>query len=130
MVVATRHAAARSAGLGARSRTVWPCLRADRGVRTSGGITWTIDEGNRFETFCYSDPKHRAWVKKVIEHTARLFDEIILDDFFFTSCKSDIEIAAKGDFEDRRKAEEANARMIQAIPLDKVPNRLVMSGGY
>jgi len=68
---------------------------ADRGVKTSGGITWTIDEGNRFETFCYSDPKHRAWIKKVIEHTARHFDEIILDDFFFTSCKSDIEIAAK-----------------------------------
>lgn len=68
----------------------------DRGVRVSGGITWTINEPNRFETFCYSNPEHRAWVKKVIEHTARFFDEIILDDFFFTSCKSDIEIAAKG----------------------------------
>jgi hypothetical protein len=31
-----------------------------------------------------------------MEHTARHFDEIILDDFFFTSCKSDVEIAAKG----------------------------------
>ena len=69
----------------------------DRGVRVSGGITWTISEPNRFETFCYSNPEHRAWVKKVIEHTARHFDEIILDDFFFTSCKSDVEIAAKGD---------------------------------
>ena len=68
----------------------------DRGVRVSGGITWTINEPNRFETFCYSNPEHRAWVRKVIEHTARHFDEIILDDFFFTSCKSDIEIAAKG----------------------------------
>lgn len=69
----------------------------DRGIRISGGITWTISEPNRFETFCYSDPKHRAWVKRVMEHTARHFDEIILDDFFFTSCKSDVEIAAKGD---------------------------------
>ncbi|MCW3847428.1 hypothetical protein OF829_09250 [Sphingomonas sp. LB-2] len=69
----------------------------DRGVRVSGGITWTISEPNRFETFCYSNPEHRAWVKKVVEHTARHFDEIILDDFFFTSCKSDIEIAAKGE---------------------------------
>ena len=31
-----------------------------------------------------------------MEHTARYFDDIILDDFFFTSCKSDIEIRAKG----------------------------------
>jgi len=69
----------------------------DRGVRVSGGITWTINEANRFQTFCYSDPKDRAWVKKVVEHTARVFDEVILDDFFFTSCKSDIEIAAKGN---------------------------------
>ena len=29
----------------------------------------------------------------------------------------------------RRKAEEANARMIQAIPLDPVPSRLMMSSG-
>lgn len=69
----------------------------EQGVEVSGGITWTISEPNRFETFCYSNPEHRAWVKRVMEHTARHFDEIILDDFFFTSCKSDVEIAAKGD---------------------------------
>lgn len=68
----------------------------DRGIKVSGGITWTISEPNRFQTFCYSDPKDRAWIKQVIEHTARHFDEIILDDFFFTSCRSDVGIAAKG----------------------------------
>jgi len=70
---------------------------AERGIRTSGGITLTIDERNRFETFCYSDPEDRAWVQKVVEHTARHFDEVILDDFFFTSCKSKSEIDARGD---------------------------------
>jgi hypothetical protein len=70
---------------------------AERGVRTSGGITLTVDESNRFETFCYSNPEHRAWVRQVVEHTARHFDEVILDDFFFTSCKSEGEIAAKGE---------------------------------
>jgi hypothetical protein len=70
---------------------------ADRGIRTSGGITLTVDERNRFETFCYSDPEDRAWVQKVVEHTARHFDEIILDDFFFTSCKKEGEIEAKGE---------------------------------
>ncbi|MBW8753618.1 MAG: hypothetical protein JF595_05625 [Sphingomonadales bacterium] len=30
----------------------------------------------------------------------------------------------------RRKAEEANGRMIQAIPLDPVPSRLLVSTGF
>ena len=46
-----------------------------RGIRTGGGITLTIDERNRFETFCYSDADHRSWVQQVVEHTARHFDD-------------------------------------------------------
>lgn len=68
----------------------------DRGVEVAGGITFTIDESNNFETFCYSNPEHRKMVKHIVEYTAKYFDEFILDDFFFTSCKSDIEIKAKG----------------------------------
>lgn len=68
----------------------------DRGIETAGGITYTINEANSFETFCYSNPEHRKMVQKISEHTAKHFDEFILDDFFFTSCKSDIEIKAKG----------------------------------
>jgi hypothetical protein len=69
----------------------------ERGIRTAGGITLTIDERNRFETFCYSEPDDRRWVQQVVEHTARHFDELILDDFFFTSCKSEAEIRARGE---------------------------------
>ena len=68
-----------------------------QGLEVAGGITYTISELNDFETFSYSDPKDRAWVKKVAETTARHFDEFLLDDFFFTSSKKDVEIAAKGD---------------------------------
>lgn len=68
----------------------------DRGIETAGGITYTINEANSFETFCYSNPEHRKMVQKIAEHTAKHFDEFILNDFFFTSCKSDIEIKAKG----------------------------------
>jgi hypothetical protein len=60
-----------------------------RGVETAGGITLTVDEGNHFETFCYSNPEHRKKVKEIVEYTAKNFDEIILDDFFFTNCKCD-----------------------------------------
>lgn len=69
----------------------------DRGIETGGGITYTIDESNSFETFCYSNPEHRKIVQEIAEHTAKHFDDFILDDFFFTSCKSDIEIKAKGN---------------------------------
>jgi len=69
----------------------------DRGIETAGGITYTIKEANRFQTFCYSNPEHRKRVKEIAEYTARLFDEVILDDFFFTNCKCDLCIKAKGD---------------------------------
>lgn len=55
---------------------------AARGVKTAGGITYTIDEGNRFETFSYSNPGHRRRVQSIAENAARHFDEVILDDFF------------------------------------------------
>jgi hypothetical protein len=67
-----------------------------KGIEVGGGITYTINESNSFETFCYSNPEHRKIVQEIAEHTAKHFDDFILDDFFFTSCKSDIEIKAKG----------------------------------
>ena len=69
----------------------------DKGIEVGGGITYTINEANSFETFSYSNPEHRKKVREIAEHTAKHFDNFILDDFFFTSCKSDIEIRAKGD---------------------------------
>lgn len=67
-----------------------------KGVKVAGGITVTVNEANQFETYCYSNPEHRKKLKEVIEFTAKNFDEIILDDFFFTSCKCDKCIRAKG----------------------------------
>jgi hypothetical protein len=69
----------------------------DRGVEVAGGITLTISEPNRFQTFCYSNPDDRKKVKELAEYTARNFDEFILDDFFFTNCKDDGAIKEKGD---------------------------------
>ncbi|MEO8405895.1 MAG: hypothetical protein ABI480_14915, partial [Chitinophagaceae bacterium] len=66
------------------------------GVAIAGGITYTISEPNRFQTFCYSDPNDRKKVKEIAEYTAKNFDEVILDDFFFTNCKDDGAIKEKG----------------------------------
>ena len=47
---------------------------AARGIRTSGGITITVNEMNRFQTYCYTNPEHRQMLKDVVQFTARQFD--------------------------------------------------------
>jgi len=68
----------------------------DRGVKTAGGITLVADEGREFKQFSYTDPADRKHVEEVVRFTASLFDELILDDFFFTTTKTESDIRAKG----------------------------------
>ncbi len=68
-----------------------------RNIEIAGGITYTIKESNNFQTFCYNNSEHRKKVREIAEFTAKNFNEFILDDFFFTSCKSDGAIKDKGD---------------------------------
>ncbi len=72
----------------------------NKGLKTSGGIT-TTDGGQKnsfgFTSLCYTNQEHRDRLKAAIEMTASLFDEIILDDFYFTNCKCTSCIKAKGD---------------------------------
>lgn len=68
----------------------------ERGIQTAGGITITVNEPNRFQTYCYTNPEHREKLKGLAAYTARMFDELILDDFFFTNCKCESCIQAKG----------------------------------
>jgi hypothetical protein len=67
-----------------------------KGLKVSGGITWTADERNGV-TFCYSDPKQLQKAIDIIQFTAKNFDEILFDDWGFTNCKTDDAIAAKGN---------------------------------
>ncbi len=69
---------------------------ASKGVKVAGGITWTINE-HAGETYDYANPKDLARMKQVVEFTAKNFDEILLDDWFFVNRKTDQDIAAKGD---------------------------------
>ena len=70
-----------------------------KGIEISGGITYNFSGGNRqrWESFCYSDPEHLAIIRRVAELTARYFDEIVLDDYYFTNCKCEKCVEAKGD---------------------------------
>lgn len=67
-----------------------------KNVEIAGGITYTVAGDGKFKTFCYTNPESRAEVQKIAEYTAKHFDEIILDDFFFNTCKCPECTAAKG----------------------------------
>jgi hypothetical protein len=66
-----------------------------KGLEVGGGITYTRSEPTDFETYSYARPVERQQVREVAEYTAKLFDDFILDDFFFIDLKNDEEIAAK-----------------------------------
>ncbi len=84
----------------------------DQGIEAAGGIAYVGGGDNagrvsnfkvtqkvepgQFISLCYTDPAQRELVKHLAELTARHFDEIILDDFFFYNTKTASDIAAKG----------------------------------
>ena len=74
-------------------------------IEVAGGITTTIsgegeaDKGRQrlFNTYCYCNDRMRNHLKKTVEYIAGLYDEFIIDDFFFTNCTCDDCRKAKGD---------------------------------
>jgi hypothetical protein len=88
-----------------RSRNIAPDADIDavkkffeeQGVQVAGGIAFSDIDSGQFTSFCYTNPADRAYVKHVAELTARHFNEIILDDFFFNNTKKPSDIAAKGN---------------------------------
>jgi hypothetical protein len=70
----------------------------DQGIRVAGGLALQdVSQAGQFRSFSYADPDDRKFIQSVVELTARHFNEIILDDFYFYSTKTDADIAAKGD---------------------------------
>ena len=69
-----------------------------KGIEVAGGMTLAAGGFNgQFGTFDYELPGDRAECQKAVEMAARHFNEVIMDDFFFYTSKSDADIAAKGD---------------------------------
>jgi hypothetical protein len=70
----------------------------DQGVEVAGGMALSDgSNGGQFRSFCYTNPDDRKFIQSAAELAARHFDEVIQDDFFFVTTKSDSDIAAKGD---------------------------------
>ncbi len=77
----------------------------DYDIEVSGGITTVTPDLNQndkkrqrlFNTFCYCNEPMRARLKEVSEYTASMFDEFIIDDFFFTQCQCEDCVREKGN---------------------------------
>ncbi|MHB8130054.1 MAG: hypothetical protein ACYDEX_13760 [Mobilitalea sp.] len=71
-----------------------------KGIATAGGITPVDYDKNKeggFHSFCYTSPATRDLFKRIVTLTSELFDEFILDDFYFTNCRCEHCIEAKGN---------------------------------
>lgn len=76
-------------------------LFRENGITVAGGFTATTDLEVRdvhriFDVYCYSRENFREELRKNVASTAQYFDELILDDFFFTSCRCKECIRRKG----------------------------------
>lgn len=103
-----------------------------RGVKVSGAITTTqkCDIIWDFRSFCYSDPQQRKQLCDIVAYTAGIFDEIILDDFYFTNCKCDLCIETKGssnwsDFRTAQMAEVSKEIMNTAKQINPSINMII-----
>ncbi len=70
----------------------------EKGIETAAGITPTgkRKQDGHFGVLCYSNPEEINMLLSAMHIAARNFNECILDDFFFTSCKCPACIRAKG----------------------------------
>ncbi|WP_058302947.1 hypothetical protein [Gorillibacterium timonense] len=72
-------------------------------IEVAGGITPILGKEYRpgyerlLDGICYTDEASRAKLREAAETAAAVFDEIILDDFFFTNCACDECQRRKGD---------------------------------
>jgi hypothetical protein len=71
-------------------------LFIEKGYTVSGGITTTVKR-TLMGSMCFTDPENRKRLGEIAAYTAELFDELILDDFYFTNCRCESCIKAKGD---------------------------------
>ncbi len=82
-----------------------------KGIKTSGGITTSGRGGEGFASLCYSNPDDMEKIRKAVALCAETFDELILDDFYFTNCRCEACIKAKGDksWSEFRRAQKLEA---------------------
>lgn len=87
--------AERNTLLAARNRFI------NEGFKVSGCVTTTRLGKNGLggwnNTPCFTNTETQEELQRIFEYTASIFDEIMIDDFLFTSCECEECLAARGD---------------------------------
>ena len=68
----------------------------ERKVKLSGGITTSKQTQEFWQLLCYSSDEDRKKLESAVRLTAKHFDRIIFDDFYFTDCRCKKCAEAKG----------------------------------
>jgi hypothetical protein len=71
-------------------------LFIEYGYQVSGGITTTVKQ-TLMGSMCFTDPENRKRLGEIAAYTAEVFDEVMLDDFYFTNCRCELCIKEKGE---------------------------------
>jgi len=71
-------------------------LFIENGYQVSGGITTTVTR-TLMGSMCFTDPDNRKRLGEIAAYTAEVFDEVMLDDFYFTNCRCELCIKEKGN---------------------------------
>ena len=71
----------------------------NKGIAVSGGLTPVAPDKEGRDcpvSLCYSTPEGEEVLQKAVELNAKLFDEMIFDDFFFLNCRCSACVKKKG----------------------------------
>ena len=67
------------------------------GFVVASGATTEYGQDNFNEYHCYSKKANQEELQRIFEYAASMFDEIVIDDWYFTNCECDECIRARGD---------------------------------
>ncbi|MGO9107826.1 MAG: serine hydrolase domain-containing protein, partial [Thermoguttaceae bacterium] len=71
------------------------------GLEVQSGVTTTKfgkeSSGNGWHSECYTNQGSQEELQRIFEYAASMFDEIIIDDWYFTECHCDECVAARGN---------------------------------
>jgi hypothetical protein len=80
------------------------------GLEVQGGGQTVNEPDNFAKAHCFTGKAEQDKLQRIFEYTASIFDEIIIDDWFFTNCQNEESIKARGN---RSWAEYNNDVMVQ-----------------
>jgi hypothetical protein len=94
-------------------KKVADAIRAE-GIKVSGAIVPVVPDG----PLCYNDPQQLAVVERRARAMAQVFDELILDDWLFTTCTCEKCVTGRGqsnwaDYRTRLLLEKATKHIIE-----------------